>query len=361
MLNCVKYRSATDFSKNFTTFATEYFAKNANYDGCIENGIEYPAEMRNLPNLHIIYDRTIVGTGRRNKLYYFNANHLGSGSLITDGNGKTYQTLAYTPYGSQLVDIKHYGDNYEELYRFTGKLKDGESNLTYFGARYYDENIQWLSTDDMWRLYWWLTSYNLCAQNPINTKDDDGNQFPIPWVLAGSSSPVMMGTAEPILMSGNKVMARPTPVENVTRIGGRIGNKPHIERLNAGRKAEGQQLEKMGLDKNTQEFTRIDPKTGKSGKTIPDGYSKGQTWENKLIKDGGTQSLTKQLRIQKEVSNGNGKNPVLNINKEANISKPLQNAGFEITTYSLPPIEITPLPQDNTRMSKPLIIDGQTQ
>jgi hypothetical protein len=81
MLKPVKYKNATDFSGKFTTFATEYFAKNANYDGCIENRIKYPAETKYLLPLHTIY-RDIIGAGRSDKLYYFNANHLGSGSLI---------------------------------------------------------------------------------------------------------------------------------------------------------------------------------------------------------------------------------------------------------------------------------------
>jgi RHS repeat-associated protein len=127
--------------------------------------------MRNLPPLHKIY----YNAGRSDKLYYFNANHLGSGSLITDGNGQTYQTLAYTPYGSQLVDIKHYSDIYNEPYRFGGKIKDEESGLNYFEARYYwDDGGFPISTDPHWYNYPHITSYNWCGQNPIMFIDPDG-------------------------------------------------------------------------------------------------------------------------------------------------------------------------------------------
>jgi RHS repeat-associated protein len=127
--------------------------------------------------LHIIYDR-IISINRSDKLYYFNANHLGSGSLITDGNGQTYQTLAYTPYGSQLVDIKHYSDIYNEPYRFGGKIKDEESGLNYFEARYYwnDGSIP-ISTDPHWYNYPHITSYNWCGQNPIMITDPTGMDF----------------------------------------------------------------------------------------------------------------------------------------------------------------------------------------
>jgi RHS repeat-associated protein len=160
--------------EKFTIFAAEYFAKNANYDGCMENGIEYPAEMRNLPPLHKIYDGAI-GINRSDKLYYFNANHLGSGSLITDENGQTYQTLAYTPYGSQLVDIKHYSDIYNEPYKFGGKIKDEESGLNYFEARYYwDDGSFPISTDPHWYNRLYLSPYVWCANNPIMRVDKNG-------------------------------------------------------------------------------------------------------------------------------------------------------------------------------------------
>jgi RHS repeat-associated protein len=161
-----------EISKKFTNFAAEYFAKNANYYGCMENGIRYPAEMRNLPPLHIIYDRTI-SINRSDKLFFFNANHLGSGSLITDGNGQTYQTLAYTPYGGQLVDIKHYSDIYDEPYRFGGKIKDEESGLHYFEMRYSDGE-KFISTDPLWWKSPDKTPYHFCSNDPINRRDPSG-------------------------------------------------------------------------------------------------------------------------------------------------------------------------------------------
>jgi RHS repeat-associated protein len=133
--------------------------------------------MRNLPPLHKIY----YNAGRSDKLYYFNANHLGSGSLITDGNGQTYQTLAYTPYGSQLVDIKHYSDIYNEPYRFGGKIKDEESGLNYFEARYYwnDGSIP-ISTDPHWYNRPHLSPYVWCANNPVMRIDPTGmDDYPV--------------------------------------------------------------------------------------------------------------------------------------------------------------------------------------
>ena len=98
-----------------------------------------------------------------------------------------------------------------------------------------------------------------------------------------------------------------------------------------GRATEVEQLTKNGLDKNTESFTRVDPKTGKEGTTIPDSFKRdGGTVE---IKDVGKQSLTKQLRLQKEISNERGVKPELIINEGAKLSKPLEKAGFDIKTY----------------------------
>jgi RHS repeat-associated protein len=130
--------------------------------------------MRNLPPLHTIYNKAI-DESRSDKLYYFNANHLGSGSLITDGNGQTYQILAYCPYGESLINIKKAG-NYDEPYRFTGYEKDGESGLNYASARYYDENTGFISVDPLAEKYAFISGYAYCSNNPIMRIDPTGNE-----------------------------------------------------------------------------------------------------------------------------------------------------------------------------------------
>lgn len=47
------------------------------------------------------------------------------------------------------------------------------------------------------------------------------------------------------------------------------------------------------------------------------------------------QSLTKQLRLQKEISNERGVKPELIINEGAKLSEPLKRAGFDIKTYKI--------------------------
>jgi RHS repeat-associated protein len=65
---------------------------------------------------------------------------------VTDYLGKTYEQLEYTPYGELWVE--HVPITGEAPFRFTGKERDGETGLYYFGARYLNpQTSMWLSAD----------------------------------------------------------------------------------------------------------------------------------------------------------------------------------------------------------------------
>jgi RHS repeat-associated protein len=139
----------------------------------MKNEIELPAETRELPYLTHSY-HSALGAGSNDKLYYFHANHLGSGVLITDGSGDTYQMLAYAPFGEGLINVR-YGNDYDEPYKFSGKIKDEESGLMYFEARYYSSDLGiFPTTDPHWYNYPNLSPYAYCANNPIRYIDPTG-------------------------------------------------------------------------------------------------------------------------------------------------------------------------------------------
>ncbi len=62
---------------------------------------------------------------------------------------------------------------------FTGKERDSETGLSYFGARYYDSDLMtgWLSVDPMADKYPSLSPYNYCAWNPVKLVDPDGEEI----------------------------------------------------------------------------------------------------------------------------------------------------------------------------------------
>ena len=82
------------------------------------------------------------------KTYYYHTDHLGSAQLVTDYRGEEYQRIEYTPYGEEWVD-NFQNENYVDMpYKFTGKERDEETGLYYYGARYLDPKYsRWISAD----------------------------------------------------------------------------------------------------------------------------------------------------------------------------------------------------------------------
>jgi RHS repeat-associated protein len=180
-------------------FAMYYFDDIANMNGCMKNDIELPADISNLPDLQAEFINAL-NQGISDKLYYFHGNHLGSGSLITDNHGDTYQTFAYAPHGESLVQINHYYDWFNNPYRYSGKIKDEESGLHYFEMRYLWDGGIFISTDPHWFNYPWLHSYNYSANNPIMYKDTDGRDIIVLLAPGGANGAGHMG----VLIGNNK-------------------------------------------------------------------------------------------------------------------------------------------------------------
>jgi RHS repeat-associated protein len=73
---------------------------------------------------------------------------LGSAQLITNVEGEEYERIEYTPYGELWVERASAASNIDIPYRFTGKERDEETGLYYYGARYLDPKFsRWLSPD----------------------------------------------------------------------------------------------------------------------------------------------------------------------------------------------------------------------
>jgi RHS repeat-associated protein len=100
---------------------------------------------------------------------------LGGGSIITDETSKTYQTLAYAPYGESLVNVRN-GNDYDERHQFTGYEKDEETGLSQAKNRYYDSKLSiFYSVDALAEKFPNIAGYAYCANNPIRYIDPDGN------------------------------------------------------------------------------------------------------------------------------------------------------------------------------------------
>ena len=77
-------------------------------------------------------------------VFYYFSDHLKTASVVTDSVGNIKSESDYYPWGGEIqfvnVDSNHY--------KFTGKERDSESGLDYFGARYYSNRLGRFITPD---------------------------------------------------------------------------------------------------------------------------------------------------------------------------------------------------------------------
>jgi RHS repeat-associated protein len=77
--------------------------------------------------------------------YYF-SDHLKTASVITDATGNIKSESDYYPWGGELQFLS----NDSNHYKFTGKERDAESGMDYFGARYYSNSLgRFVTTDPL--------------------------------------------------------------------------------------------------------------------------------------------------------------------------------------------------------------------
>jgi RHS repeat-associated protein len=242
------------------------------------------------------------------------------------------------------------GKPLEYKYKFQGQERQDELGLNWdsFKWRNYDYAIaRFMSIDPLAEDYTYNSPYAF-AENKVGMgRELEGCELGPFWSpMAG----VMLETTTTPPLAPTLTSVSRTAVEVGVKTNEAVG-KPEVitrisENFSRGAKTETEQLAKNGLEKNTQSFTRVDPKTGKEATTIPDAIKpEGSTVEIKNVQN---QSLTRQLRVQKEISNEYGLKPELIINEGARLSKPLENAGFDIKTYKM----LTPA-IDNTGISRP--------
>ena len=282
-------------------------------------------------------------------MYFYHPDHLGSSSYITDREGRITQHTEYIAFGGVLFE--EHSTSKTMPYLFNGKELDSETNLTYFGARYLDMKTSlWLNTDPLsgynpiqetehyidgqhnGGIYnpMNMATYSYTYQNPVIYVDPNGKQTIAPIIRL-----------VPLLENSS---IKPNPVIEATTKTGEVVNKMQ-ENLKLGRSIEKQQLEQMGLKKNTRTFEFKDPKTGKIERTIPDAITKdGGTVEIKYVK---RISLTKQIRGQIEIAKRNGAEAILRINRDAIPSRPIQNSEIKFQRYD------TDLKIDNIKVNMP--------
>ena len=77
-------------------------------------------------------------------MFYYFSDHLKTASAITDSAGNIKAESDYYPWGGELQFV----NNDSNHYKFTGKERDSETGLDYFGARYYSNGLGRFITPD---------------------------------------------------------------------------------------------------------------------------------------------------------------------------------------------------------------------
>ncbi|MDO9384542.1 MAG: SpvB/TcaC N-terminal domain-containing protein [Hyphomicrobiaceae bacterium] len=88
------------------------------------------------------------GGGFEKFQYFYHPDHLGSTSYVTDQLGQVDQHYETFPFGESWIEEATGQADKVTPYRFTGKEWDSETQLYYFGARYYDPRTSlWTAMD----------------------------------------------------------------------------------------------------------------------------------------------------------------------------------------------------------------------
>jgi RHS repeat-associated protein len=127
--------------------------------------------------------------------YFFHPDHLGSSNYVTDAAGALFEHLEYFPSGETWVEEST--NTQRTPYLFTAKELDEETDLYFYGARYYDPRTSvWQNPDPLLDEYFPrnggnkgqnlpgsggvflpinLAVYTYSYHNPVKYLDPDGN------------------------------------------------------------------------------------------------------------------------------------------------------------------------------------------
>jgi RHS repeat-associated protein len=304
-------------------------------------------------------------------VFYYFSDHLKTASVITDSAGNIKAESDYYPWGAELQFI----NNDSNHYKFTGKERDTETNLDYFGARYYSNGLgRWISAD-------WsatpipvpyadfddpqtLNLYSYVRGLPTTKADLDGHCME-GWFChsmavqmwnhdpsgnhAQSKTQILIGAGKELvnMVTSTVNIGLNMAVHNGTYVPGTTPEIPQLEMSNElqvvgavgavvtttvaplvpeeaagstilanaekGAASEARVLNDLGVAKNTEAVT------GAEGKSIPDFQTTKTVGE---IKDAKTVSNTKQLRIQKEAAQTSRRQHELHTGTNTHVTKP---------------------------------------
>lgn len=192
-----------------TTFANRYYNTSTN----------------GTTTLHVMLpDGTILatmeGTGTATNTRTIHTDHLGSTNVVTDTAGGAVQTLDYYPFGTTRIT----SGSFNEQRKFIGEEYDGDTELSYLNARYYDGSRgQFISQDPVFldmgtsghsvrvladpQL---LNSYSYARNNPLVLRDQNGEE---PLTIATIAGTILLLNWATLLYTGLQQQIRDYEIE----------------------------------------------------------------------------------------------------------------------------------------------------
>ena len=143
-----------------TTYVNDYFEK----EGATEK-------------LHVRANNLKIATIDDRDDIFHHEDHLTGSSVETDSNGDMIELVDYYPYGSVRIDDGTYDNNY----KFTGKELDDETDLYYYGSRYYNSTLGRFTSVDPWKGDLKdpqsFNKYSYVRNNPLRYVDPSGETW----------------------------------------------------------------------------------------------------------------------------------------------------------------------------------------
>ncbi len=124
---------------------------------------------------------------RGGQSFFYQADHEGSVTQVTDAAGFVVNSYEYDAYGRIESSI----EGIANPFTYTGREQDPESGLYYYRARYYDPEIgRFLNEDPLGFTAGDANLYRYVFNNPVNLTDPDGMQAAPPMPMPGLPFPI---------------------------------------------------------------------------------------------------------------------------------------------------------------------------
>ena len=154
---------------------------------------------------------------QESRLLYYTSDQINSTRIVTDNAGTVVYAAAHEPYGGIQ---KTWVSSYDPSLKFSGKQRDGESDLDYFGARYYDKSLyRFLSVDPVILPLLglgnpqFLNLYAYCGNSPVGNIDRDGRSF---LVFIGDANLLLVFSSSGRLLGVFPASSRPSDPDSIS-------------------------------------------------------------------------------------------------------------------------------------------------